>query len=184
MPKIVDHELYREELLGKSMAIFVEKGVASVSMRELSKELGVSTGTLYHYFPTKEALFSSMVRFFVAKDAKEITEISELGEKSVWELLNYISTKESHFLNLILLALDVRRHHADSSDLSILLEESWNSYRLLLDRFFPEEKNTHTGEAFLSFFVGALFLKTSRHKETKWLDLFEGLGQISNFFRR
>ncbi|NJL79674.1 MAG: helix-turn-helix transcriptional regulator, partial [Richelia sp. SM2_1_7] len=57
MPKIVDHEKYRKELLWKSFDLFAQKGYGSVTMREIAKELGVSTGTLYHYFPNKESLY-------------------------------------------------------------------------------------------------------------------------------
>jgi AcrR family transcriptional regulator len=181
MPKIVDHDLYREELLGKCMPIFVARGFDSASMREISRELNVSTGTLYHYFPTKEALFESMVRYFVEKDAKEITRLSEAGPQ-VFELINYVSAREAHFLNLILLAVDVKRHHSDSVELTALLDESWNSYRDGLSRFFPDDTSKKAGEAFLSFFVGALFLRSSRTEQTSWQDLFKGLGEFSIFF--
>ena len=57
MPKIVDVEQYRKELLLKSAELFAEKGYANMTTRELAQGLGVSTGTLYHYFPSKAALF-------------------------------------------------------------------------------------------------------------------------------
>ena len=53
MPKIVDRDRYRKELLNKCFDIFAEKGYSSVTMREIGSEIGVSTGTLYHYFPSK-----------------------------------------------------------------------------------------------------------------------------------
>ncbi|GBF48699.1 transcriptional regulator, TetR family [Leptospira ryugenii] len=186
MPKIVDHDLYRIELLEKCMPIFVKKGVSAVSMRELSRELGVSTGTLYHYFPTKETLFGAMVRLFVGKDAEEIAKLNS-ASKSAWDLLNYLSAKEAHFINLMLLAVDVNRHHSESEELTGLLEESWNSYKTVLSAFFSEhlgEKNENDGEAFLSFVVGTLFLKLSRKQNATWLHLFEGLGDISGYFKK
>ena len=57
MPKIVDHEQYRKELLGKCFDLFAQKGYGSITMRQIAQGLGVSTGTLYHYFPSKQALF-------------------------------------------------------------------------------------------------------------------------------
>lgn len=60
MPKIVDHDQYRKELLIKSFDLFAEKGYG-LTMRQLAQGLGVSTGTLYHYFPTKEVLFWQLV---------------------------------------------------------------------------------------------------------------------------
>jgi AcrR family transcriptional regulator len=61
MPKIVDHEQYRKELLHKCFNLFAEKGYASITTRQIAKELGVSTGTLYYYFPRKEDMFEQLV---------------------------------------------------------------------------------------------------------------------------
>ncbi|XDD45854.1 TetR/AcrR family transcriptional regulator [Leptospira sp. WS39.C2] len=183
MPKIVDHNLYRMELLSKSLPIFVSKGVASVSMRELSKELGVSTGTLYHYFPTKESLFSSMVKHLVTSDAEAIQKLSE-ETTNVIDIMNFVSGKEGHFLNLMLLAVDVKRQLSDSKELLELVEESFSSYENALNRFFPKETDGKGGKAFLAFFVGVLFLKSKGDEETSWLDLFEGLKYLGDLFSR
>jgi AcrR family transcriptional regulator len=181
MPKIVDHNLYRIELLSKSLPIFVSKGVASVSMRELSKELGVSTGTLYHYFPTKEALFSSMVKHLVSSDAEAIHKLSE-ENANVNDIINFVSGKEGHFLNLMLLAVDVKRQLSDSEDLAQLVEESFTSYENALNRFFPKETEGKGGKAFLAFFIGVLFLKLKGEPETSWIHLLEGLKYLGDLF--
>ena len=60
MPKVVDHKAYRRELLQKARAVFAEKNYADVSMRDIAHSLNVSTGTLYHYFPSKEDLFCDL----------------------------------------------------------------------------------------------------------------------------
>lgn len=68
MPKIVDVEQYRKELLLKSAELFAEKGYADMTTRELAQGLGVSTGTLYHYFPSKAALFEQLVEEMCRED--------------------------------------------------------------------------------------------------------------------
>ncbi|BAZ09522.1 TetR family transcriptional regulator protein [Calothrix sp. NIES-4071] len=68
MPKIVDHDLYRKELLSKCFDLFAEKGYASITMRKIAEELKVSTGTLYHYFPHKKALFEHLVEDMVQNE--------------------------------------------------------------------------------------------------------------------
>lgn len=57
MPKIVDHEAYRDELATRAVEVFRRRGYAGIGMREMAKELGMSKSALYHYFPSKEALF-------------------------------------------------------------------------------------------------------------------------------
>lgn len=57
MPKIVDHEAYRDELATRAVEVFRRRGYAGIGMREMAKELGISKSALYHYFPSKQALF-------------------------------------------------------------------------------------------------------------------------------
>ncbi len=77
MPKIVDHEQYRKELLGKSFDLFADKGYATVTMREIAKVLGVSTGTLYHYFPSKELLFEQLMDELTQQDVLRFSEATK-----------------------------------------------------------------------------------------------------------
>ena len=68
MPKIVDHDRYRKELLQGSLDLFAERGYGSITMRQIAKGLGVSTGTLYHYFPSKESIFMQLVQELCEQD--------------------------------------------------------------------------------------------------------------------
>jgi len=72
MPKIVDHEQYRKELLSQCFHLFAEKGYAALTMRQIAKDLGVSTGTLYHYYPSKEALFEQLFAEMNRADIKRL----------------------------------------------------------------------------------------------------------------
>ena len=80
MPKIVNHEQYRKELLNKCFDLFAEKGYAAITMRQISASLKVSTGTLYHYFPNKQALFEQLVEEISQQDI--ITALTEFGGKN------------------------------------------------------------------------------------------------------
>lgn len=50
------------ELLAAALALFVEKGYAGTRVEEVAACAGVSKGTLFLYFPSKEALFKAVVR--------------------------------------------------------------------------------------------------------------------------
>lgn len=49
------------ELLAAALALFVEKGYAATRVEEVAARAGVSKGTLFLYFPSKEALFQAVV---------------------------------------------------------------------------------------------------------------------------
>lgn len=65
----------RTSLAERSVEAFAREGFAAVSMRRLADELGVSTGTLYHYFPNKEALFEAAVTCVTEQDISEGTTL-------------------------------------------------------------------------------------------------------------
>ena len=68
MPKIVDHEAQRIAMLDGAFELFADNGYAATSMRSLATGLGVSTGTLYHYFASKDEIFENMVRRVAERD--------------------------------------------------------------------------------------------------------------------
>lgn len=77
MPKIVDVPQYRQELLSKCFDLFAQKGYANVTTRQVAKELGVSTGTLYHYFPNKQVLFEQLAEHVSLQDAEMINKVDK-----------------------------------------------------------------------------------------------------------
>lgn len=51
-----------QELLDAALQLFVEKGYAATRTDEVAQRAGVSKGTLYLYYPSKEELFKAVVR--------------------------------------------------------------------------------------------------------------------------
>ena len=50
------------ELIAAALDVFVDKGYAAARLEEVAERAGVSKGTLYLYFESKEALFKAVVR--------------------------------------------------------------------------------------------------------------------------
>lgn len=51
-----------QELLDAALALFVDKGFAATRAEEVARRAGVSKGTLYVYYPSKDELFKAVVR--------------------------------------------------------------------------------------------------------------------------
>jgi AcrR family transcriptional regulator len=62
VPKIVDHELRRQELLAATWRVIARTGIVGVTTREIAREAAVSTGVLAHYFADKEELLAAALR--------------------------------------------------------------------------------------------------------------------------
>ena len=136
MPKIVDHDAYRVELMEGAALLFSERGYASVTMRQVAKGLSVSTGTLYHYFPSKPALFEATVRHVIEKDAQQVREaFSHMPEGSrlgVRDLLSFLLANEEQQMRQFSVILDYWRLHPDDRQrLAPTLREGHDTYATL-----------------------------------------------------
>ncbi|MBS0508366.1 MAG: helix-turn-helix transcriptional regulator, partial [Proteobacteria bacterium] len=54
------------ELLDAALDLFVDKGYAATRVEEVAARAGVSKGTLFLYFPSKQELFKAVVRENIA----------------------------------------------------------------------------------------------------------------------
>ncbi len=64
-----------QELLDAALELFVEKGFAATRSEEVAQRAGVSKGTLYLYYPSKEELFKAVVRQKISNLIKEGMEL-------------------------------------------------------------------------------------------------------------
>lgn len=76
-----------QELLDAALALFVEKGFAATRAEEVAQRAGVSKGTLYLYYPSKEELFKAVVRQNLSALIAEGLEMAGQFEGSSSELL-------------------------------------------------------------------------------------------------
>ncbi|MET0459499.1 MAG: TetR/AcrR family transcriptional regulator, partial [Ilumatobacteraceae bacterium] len=53
-------EATRLGILGALVDLIVEEGPGTISVPQVAARAGVSVRTVYHYFPTKEALFDGL----------------------------------------------------------------------------------------------------------------------------
>jgi AcrR family transcriptional regulator len=77
------------ELLEAALDLFVEKGFAATRVDEVAARAGVSKGTLFLYFPSKEELFKAVVRENIAGRFAEWTLELDAFEGSTDDLLRY-----------------------------------------------------------------------------------------------
>jgi AcrR family transcriptional regulator len=62
MPKIVDHDERRAEVLSAARRVIVRDGIDAATTRAIAKEAGYSNGVLAHYFADKDEILLSALR--------------------------------------------------------------------------------------------------------------------------
>jgi AcrR family transcriptional regulator len=60
------HEERRKTILDTALGVFVKKGYDGTRMQEIADRCALSYGLVYHYFPTKETVFTTLVDMALA----------------------------------------------------------------------------------------------------------------------
>jgi AcrR family transcriptional regulator len=69
MPKDVDHDARREELLEAVWRVIARDGMERATIRTIAKETGWSSGVLAHYFTDKDEILGSAIRLMYERIA-------------------------------------------------------------------------------------------------------------------
>ncbi len=77
------------ELLDAALDLFVEKGFAATRVEEVAARAGVSKGTLFLYFSSKEELFKAVVRENISGRFKEWSDEISSCQGSTHDMLAY-----------------------------------------------------------------------------------------------
>lgn len=59
MPKIIDHDARRQEIVESVVDLISRKGMSSVTSRAISAEVGMATGGLWYYFRDLDAVIAA-----------------------------------------------------------------------------------------------------------------------------
>lgn len=76
MPKIVDHDERRLELVDATWRIIARHGMEGATMREIASEAGFANGALKPYFPTKENLLEFAFRHVFNRTNRRVAEMA------------------------------------------------------------------------------------------------------------
>lgn len=76
MPKIVDHDERRLELVDATWRIIARLGIEGATMREIATEAGFANGALKPYFPTKDTLLTFAFGHVFNRTNERIAEVT------------------------------------------------------------------------------------------------------------
>lgn len=74
-------ELTTQKIISAAMGFFVKQGVEATTMEQIAAEVDVAKGTLYNYFPVKEAIIDEYIkRTFAERYAKRAARLRKLPD--------------------------------------------------------------------------------------------------------
>ncbi len=77
MPKIVDHDERRRELIEATWHVIARHGLSAVTMRQIAEEAGYANGALKPYFPTKSDLLEATYNHVFSLTEERIDEATK-----------------------------------------------------------------------------------------------------------
>ncbi len=89
MPKIVNHDVQRVKFAEAAMSLIARHGLDGLTMRAVAAEAGLSYGSLFHYFNSKDELLMHAVRHTTSLQTKRLNEYTNQysGLKALEHLL-------------------------------------------------------------------------------------------------
>lgn len=179
MPKVVDHDQYRKELLQGCLELFAERGYGSITMRQIATGLGVSTGTLYHYFPSKEQIFMQLVDELCAQDMSsffaQAPEVESIEDR-LRTVMDFVLKNAQHHHQQLLLWVDFFQQTQEGSEESIrFLRQVWDRTRNTLMDYVNISETTAD---FVMVFVDGLIMQYIYDRGFKDQDWFQQQSQL------
>jgi len=127
----------KQQLLDSALTLFVNQGIDATSTASIAKHAGVANGTLFHHFPSKEALVLALYKSIKQDFALQIKpfqlEANQLKQqaKQVWDQAiewAVINADKQQF------CLQVSQYHQLSSQVKAqVLAEEFGYLPLLID---------------------------------------------------
>lgn len=77
----------KKDILQACLALFLEQGFTATAVSDVVQTLGVSQGTFYYHFESKEAALDALVRETAASAARALSAIAEDPALAPWERL-------------------------------------------------------------------------------------------------
>jgi AcrR family transcriptional regulator len=185
VPKIVDHEQYRKELLAKCFDIFAQRGYGATTMRQISQSLGVSTGTLYHYFPNKRTLFEQLVEEVTSRDilivSAELQGIEGVENKLSF-VGRYLSENQDYQIKWMYIMVDFfQTKDSEEMNHSVFWEGVLERFIVLIYDFLGIE-DLVLANFIISFIDGIIVEKLLKNKMVDFNEQCQLLGKMLNLY--
>ncbi|HEX7468121.1 MAG TPA: TetR/AcrR family transcriptional regulator [Methanobacterium sp.] len=155
----------KQSILDASLKLFVENGFHGTSTAEIAKTAGVATGTLFHYFKTKEELINSLYLHAKGGMLNEISgkyndKISfKENIKSLWLKFIYFGINNAYMFQFILI------FHSSPYITSLTKEQVENRFVELLEVYKKgiekQEIKLVYSELVLDYFWGNVYSTVS-----------------------
>jgi TetR/AcrR family transcriptional regulator len=92
-----DFQRNRKEIMETALSLFSQKVFANVSIQEIAHKSEFAVGTLYKFFPTKEALYSEVLNEKFAESYEVLIEALKVPGNEISKMNSFLKNKIKWF---------------------------------------------------------------------------------------
>ncbi|CAO3414302.1 TetR/AcrR family transcriptional regulator [Azospirillum endophyticum] len=94
-----------QEIVAAAMEVFAERGFAAARLEEVAARAGVSKGTLYLYFPSKDELFKAVIRTAILPNLQQAEALAATAGSRCFPLLEQLLRMVAHLIGTTRMAI-------------------------------------------------------------------------------
>ncbi len=144
MPKIVNKDEKRSEILKAALGLFASLGLSSTRMSDIALSAGIGKGTIYEYFSSKKEIINASFYYFLEVINSKIARKIYLTRDPLEKLISYLDawnelldeTSLSFFSVFVEYWAEGLREQSMDSDFD--LNEMYRDYRTLLQHLLDD----------------------------------------------
>jgi AcrR family transcriptional regulator len=91
MPRVIDRQARRDELVSAAARVFAEQGVANTPVSDIVRAAGVAQGTFYLYFQSKDDVVLGVVEHFASQMVASLEKAVDQHSSSAVDELRALS---------------------------------------------------------------------------------------------
>ena len=132
----------REIVLKAAKKAFAEKGFAAVGIREIAREAGLNSATLYHYFENKEGIYAAVLEQTLDQVVAILSEVSQ-AEMEPEAQLRYAIDRYIDFIkeNRDVLKILIHEYNLETEMVGRLSAKFYHKFFAIADEMLSAKKS-------------------------------------------
>ncbi len=177
MPKIINKEAKKQDIIEAAMKVFAQKGFANTKMADVAQAANIGKGTIYEYFKNKSEIFENGFRYFmdamettIAKKIFKITDPVEKFKAIFTSMTDFFEGETAEFMEIILDFWAEAIRQKDEHTLVMLdLEKVYVDFRKMIGAVLEDGIRIGKFKPMNTFMVASLLIGMTDGLMLQWI---------------
>lgn len=177
MPKIIDKQAKKQQIIQAAITVFAQKGFANTKMADIARAANIGKGTIYEYFKNKSEIFENGFLYFIdsmettiAKRIFKITDPVEKLKAIFTSMTDFFKGETAEFMEIMLDFWAEAIRQKDEHTLVMLdLEKVYIDFRKMIGAVLEEGIRIGKFKPMNTFMVASLLIGMTDGLMLQWI---------------